>query len=110
MIPNVQVVAPEVAKAVTVQLCDEHDRELAMALAMRGMERHVRMTDEERQLMAELGQSDPLTIARVQLTMSAMQTFGAEILKICKGCPVCAFHSVVTVVADAMALQFTKGH
>jgi hypothetical protein len=95
---------------ISIEMCATHKVEMATALTMRGMGKYVLLNDDDRRLLAELGQSDPLTCANVQLAMSAMSTFGPQLLKSAGACPVCAFHSIVSVIADAMATQFTKGN
>jgi hypothetical protein len=110
MTPDVVTVAPPGATLINFQLCEIHEHELYIALQMRGMEKYITLDEEQRKLLAELGQSDPITLSHVQLAIGSMQAFGVDHVKACNSCPVCAYHSVITLVADAMALQFTKGH
>lgn len=91
-----------------IEFCELHEAEIRMALIERGFSRDCEMTPDERAEALLSGDPDALVTVKNQLVMASLQVFGGELVLQYKGCPVCAFHSVIEQAADGVAMRKTR--
>lgn len=103
-IPTVKVVQAQ------IQYCPDHYDELMRALLDRNLGQHISSSAEELADKLMEGQMDVMVEASTAITSSALQLFGPEAVMAQNGCPVCALRSIITHVADYLAVRYTKGN
>lgn len=105
IMPTIMVIEGDSADEMgELQMCEQHEAELRMALIQRGYSEDLELTDEERGLRLLSGQPDAYLQAKNRLILGCLQVFGANIILANDGCPVCTFHSVIDQAADGVAM------
>lgn len=94
------------SESVQVQYCSDHYNELTFALLERQLGEKIAQSQEELIEKLVAGQMDPCLEASSAITSAAISMFGAEAVLEVDGCPVCAFHNIITHVADHIAVKY----
>lgn len=94
------------SQSVQVKYCQAHYDELCRALLERQLGEYIAETQEALIEKLVAGEMDPCLEASNAITGGALSMFGPEIIIAHGGCPVCTFSSIITHVADHIAVKY----
>lgn len=98
----------EILEMGQITFCDLHESLIRRALIDRGFSEDITLTPEERAARIEVGEPDAFCYTKHHLVLQSLHIFGGERVMQCKGCPVCAFESVIEQTTDDVAVRMSR--